>query len=191
MFADINENSVQEDVNNDPQKSVSVSDNVSIKPPRKKKEVQNTVIIIPTSDNYNSFLNHTFNSVQLKGICKHYKLPVTGTKQILTNTIYKYLYLSHYAMIIQQKWRKYYVKIYAKLHGPARFKRHLCVNETDFFTMDAVKDIPYTQFFSYQDSSDKMIYGFDIMSLYNLITKNENNNNNNNNNNNSNNNNTK
>ena len=36
--------------------------------------------------------------------------------------------------------------------------------------MDAITDIPYPQFFSYKDS-DNMIYGFDIMSLYNLITK--------------------
>jgi hypothetical protein len=38
--------------------------------------------------------------------------------------------------------------------------------------MDDIKDIPYTQFFSFKDS-DKMIYGFDIMSLYNLIAKND------------------
>lgn len=155
-----------------------INDDTSKKPPpiKKRKTPSENVIVIPTSDNYNAFLNHTFNSVQLKSICKHYKLPVTGTKIVLTNTIYKYLYLSHFATRIQQKWRKYYIKIYAKLHGPARFKRHLCVNETDFFTMDAVKDIPFNQFFSYHDSIDNMIYGFDIMSLHNLIEKNEENN---------------
>jgi hypothetical protein len=66
------------------------------------------------------------------------------------------------------------MKIYAKLHGPARFNRQLCVNETDFFTMDVIKEIPFKQFFSYRDSKDNMIYGFDIMSLYNLIEKNGN-----------------
>lgn len=146
----------------------------------KKQTETDNVIIIPTYENYNAFLNHKFNSIQLKNICRHYKLPVSGNKQILTNTIYKHLYFSHYAIRIQRQWRKTYMKLYAKLHGPARFKRHLCVNETDFFTMDAVKDIPYNQFFSYLDSKDNMIYGFDIMSLYNLIYKNVQNNNDNN-----------
>jgi hypothetical protein len=150
------------------------SDAVPIKVKRvaKKRTETDSVIIIPTSDNYNAFLSHKFNSIQLKSICRHYKLPVSGTKQVLTNTIYRHLYFSHYAIQIQRQWRKSYVKIYAKLHGPARFKRSLCVNETDFFTMDAVKDIPFNQFFSYLDTKDNMIYGFDIMSLYNLIEKN-------------------
>jgi hypothetical protein len=87
--------------------------------------------------------------------------------------IYKHLFLSFNASIIQHFWQKNAIKRYARLHGPAQFKRELCVNETDFFTMDSIKDIPYTQFFSYKDS-DNMIYGFDIMSLYNLIEKKEN-----------------
>jgi hypothetical protein len=44
------------------------------------------------------------------------------------------------------------------------------VNETDFFTMDEVKDIPYGQFFSFQDA-DNMIYGFDMLSIYTLFHK--------------------
>ena len=141
---------------------------------KKTAPTENLILVIPTSDNYNAFLSHKFNSIQLKSICKHYKLPVSGNKQILTNTIYKYLYFSYYATRIQRQWRKTYVKIYAKLRGPARFNRQLCVNETDFFTMDLIKEIPFKQFFSYRDSKDNMIYGFDIMSLYNLIEKNEN-----------------
>ena len=61
-------------------------------------------------------------------------------------------------------------KQYNKLRGPARFNRSLCVNETDFFTMDDLKDIPYVQFFSFQDE-DKMIYGFDMLSIYSLFHK--------------------
>ena len=136
-----------------------------------RKVKKNELIIIPTSDNYNAFLNNKFSITQLKSICKHYKLPVTGNKQVLTNVIYKYLYLSHNAVIIQKIWRKYYYKVYSKLRGPARFNRKLCVNETDFFTMDDLKDLPFKQFFSYKDK-DNMIYGFDIMSLYNLINVN-------------------
>ena len=146
-----------------------LQDNATKKPHKKRRKLTADVIIIPTYDSYTSFQNQKFTAVQLKKICRHYNLSVTGNKQVLMNTIYKHLYLSFNAAIIQRFWRKHYVKRYAKLHGPARFKRHLCVNETDFFTMDAVKDIPYAQFFSFKDT-DNMIYGFDIMSLYNLFT---------------------
>lgn len=139
---------------------------------RIKKVIVNSIFCIPTYDNYNAFLNHRFSIIQLKNICKYYNLHITGTKQVLTNIIYKHLYLSYHAAIIQKIWKQYYVKIYARLHGPAQFKRHLCINETDFFTMDALTSIPYTQFFSYKDS-DNMIYGYDIMSLYNLINSND------------------
>jgi hypothetical protein len=36
--------------------------------------------------------------------------------------------------------------------------------------MDTLKEIPYVQFFSFQDA-DKMIYGFDMLSIYNLFHK--------------------
>jgi len=135
----------------------------------KRRKLADDVIIIPTYENYDSFLTHKFTAIQLKSICKYYNISAVGNKRILTSSIYKHLYLSFNSSIIQRFWRKHYVKRYAKLHGPASFKRHLCVNETDFFTMDPVKDIPYIQFFSYKDT-DNMIYGFDIMSLYNLFT---------------------
>lgn len=137
---------------------------------KKVKKTNNEIIVIPTYENFNSFLSNKFNSIQLKQICKYYRLHVTGTKKVLNNVIYKHLYFSYYAAILQRFWRKHYTKRYARLHGPAQFKRNLCVNETDFFTMDDLKDIPYTQFFSFKDT-DNMIYGFDIMSLYNLIEK--------------------
>lgn len=173
MLADIEYNNVDAlDAETKTSEKTSVVKIKRVIKKRKAPAETDNVIVIPTSENYNAFLSNKFNSIQLKSICRHYKLPVSGTKQVLTNTIYKHLYFTHYAIRIQRQWRKTYVKLYAKLHGPARFKRQLCVNETDFFTMDAVKDIPYNQFFSYLDSKDNMIYGFDIMSLHNLIEKN-------------------
>ena len=84
--------------------------------------------------------------------------------------IYNYLHQSYFANKIQICWRNYVVKIYDRLHGPARRNRNLCVNETDFYTMEKISNISYNQFISYEDV-DKMIYGFDILSLYNLLTK--------------------
>jgi hypothetical protein len=58
------------------------------------------------------------------------------------------------------------------LAGPA-FKpinRKLCVNDTDFATLEPLDEIHYNQFFSFSDE-DGTIYGCDITSLFALICK--------------------
>jgi hypothetical protein len=55
-------------------------------------------------------------------------------------------------------------------HGPAFINRNKCTNTSDFFTMDQMNEIPFHQFFSYEDD-DGFIYGFDLVSLHNLISK--------------------
>ena len=60
---------------------------------------------------------------------------------------------------------------YINLHGPGFKNRALCVNITDFCTMENIKDIIYSQFISFKDDND-YIYGFNILSLYNLFLKN-------------------
>lgn len=132
------------------------------------KEKNNAELEIPIFSSHNTFLTKSYTIPQLKEICKFYKLKVTGNKQVLLNKIYNFLYFSSYALIIQRAWRKKLFKIYSKIRGPARFNRSLCVNETDFFSMESLSDIPFEQFFSYKDV-DGMIYGFDVISLYNLL----------------------
>ena len=73
---------------------------------------------------------------------------------------------------IQKNYRNFLINKLNNLHGPAVIKRHLCVNETDFFSLDNIKDIKYKNFFSYKDDLN-FIYGFDIRSIYNLLKKNK------------------
>jgi hypothetical protein len=142
---------------------------IPLKRTKKKEEVKT---VIPTKDNYSILLSHNYTIKQLKEIAGHYKIKIGSTlvKADMVNKIYNYF--KHYdnAVVIQRAWRHYLLKQYNKLRGPARFQRRLCVNETDFFTMDDLKDIPYGQFFSFQDE-DKMIYGFDMLSIYSLFHK--------------------
>jgi hypothetical protein len=139
---------------------------------KKLKKKEETVIIIPTKDNYSILLSFNYTIKQLKEIAGQYKIKLSSSlaKADIVNKIYNYF--KHYdnAVMIQRAWRLYLLKQYNKLRGPARFNRSLCVNETDFFTMDALKDIPYVQFFSFQDV-DNMIYGFDMLSIYMLFHK--------------------
>lgn len=135
--------------------------------PIKEKEM----LIKPKFSEYATFKSKKYSLADLKLICKHYKQKSSGTKECLIEVIYNFLHDSYHAQKIQRAWKKYCVKVYNNLHGPARKNRKLCVNETDFFTMDPISEISYSQFYSFKDT-DEMIYGFDILSLHNLIVKN-------------------
>jgi len=140
---------------------------------REKKMKEN--IIIPSYDQYEIMKegNNKYSLIQIKEICRFYKQKITGKKEQLAENLYNYLHKSKYAIIIQRVWRKYYIKVYNRLRGPARTNRAICVNETDFYTMEPLKDIPYLQFFSYCDDDikkkNRVIYGFDILSLFMLL----------------------
>ena len=107
---------------------------------------------------------------QLKIFAKHYKLKSTGNKQELIKRLHTYLFLSCHILKIQKIFRGILQRKYNKSHGPAWLNRNLCTNTSDFLTCDDIKDISIEQFFSYKDD-DGFIYGFDLLSLYNLINK--------------------
>jgi hypothetical protein len=146
-----------------------VKKSITTKAPRLRKEKKmEQNLKIPTYDEYEIMKegNNKYNLLQIKEICRFYKQKLTGKKEQLAENLYNYLYKSKYALVIQNKWRKYYIKVYNKYRGPARLNRSICVNETDFYTLEPLIDIPYLQFFSY---CDKVIYGFDILSLFILM----------------------
>ena len=113
--------------------------------------------------------NYTLN--QLKKIARNYKLS-TGNKELLRKKIYNFFKCTNYCIFIQKNFRKYLVKQYILLHGPGFKKRKLCNNIEDFCTLDNILEIPYTNFISYIDNNN-FIYGFDIVSIYNLFLKNK------------------
>jgi hypothetical protein len=142
----------------------------SIPQMKKTKKINDENIIIPTIESYNLLLENNYNAQQLKVFAKHYKIKTTGNKHELFIRIYSFLKLSQDAIKIQKVGRGYLQKKYNKLHGPAFISRKICTNDCDFLTGDELKDIPYPQFISYRDI-DGFIYGFDIISLYNLVVK--------------------
>jgi hypothetical protein len=136
----------------------------------KKKNVKSDKFIIPQLNEHDMMFTNNYNIKQLKEIIKHYKLKLTGKKEILVARIFSYLYLSVSCLKIQKLCHWFIKKKFIQSHGPGYFKRHLCVNNIDFLTIDDLKDIIPTQFFSYQDNNN-FIYGFDIVSFHNLIKK--------------------
>ena len=129
---------------------------------------------IPNFSEYLNIIYYNYNLPQMKKICKHYGVKINGNKDEVKKRLYNYLFVSKIIVIIQKFFRASLIKKYSKLHGPAFFKRQLCTNDVDFCTLDNVDEIPYTQFFSFKDE-DNFIYGFDILSLFNLYEKNKSN----------------
>lgn len=111
---------------------------------------------------------------ELKKICTHYGLKLSGSKQEIQLRIIHYFILNQHCITLQKHIRKHFVKKYISLHGPAFQNKSLCTNSSDFFTLDDVNDIPSHQFISICDE-DGFIYGFQISSLYHLFHSKKNN----------------
>ena len=130
----------------------------------------NEIETIPNINNYEDLLKYNYNVKQLKQIAKEYKLKLTGNKSQLISRIYSYLHLSKIIIKVQKIIRGHIQRKYINSHGPGFKNRSLCVNNFDFLSMDELTTIEDKQFYSFKDD-DGFIYGFDILSLYNLINK--------------------
>lgn len=122
--------------------------------------------------NYKYLCCISYTVPELKNILKSYNQRITGKKVELYKRIYFYMYLMYSCIYIQRNYRNSIISKINYFQGPARINRNLCVNETDFFSLDYIKDIYYENFYSYKDDSD-FVYGFDIKSIYNLLKKNK------------------
>ena len=123
-----------------------------------------------TINNYDSLLLVKYKMDELKKLCTKYKISKGGNKDDLTKRLYEYCKNSVGPLKIQKVFRGFLHRKLHRLQGPALIDRKICTNDTDFFTMDDMIEIPVTQFYSYRDDDD-FVYGFNIVSLYNLIQK--------------------
>jgi hypothetical protein len=124
-------------------------------------------VLIKGSFGLPEFLSYKYKKDQLKAIVRVFKLKLTGTNNELNGRIYSHLKLSSIIVKIQKVFRGHLQRELQSLRGPACMYRKLCNNDSDFFTGENITKIDYNQFISYR-SDDGFIYGFDIISLYNL-----------------------
>jgi hypothetical protein len=147
----------------------NVFEKVSVK---KKKKITDNEFRMLSMDEYEQLKEVNYKVSQLKEICKFYKLKKSGNKNELITEIYNHLKYSLYAIKIQKIYRGNLLRKYVMIAGPA-FKlknRSLCVNDTDFATLEPIEEIHYNQFFSFSDE-DGTIYGCDVTSFYELLCK--------------------
>ena len=119
-------------------------------------------------NNFKTLNIERYTLSELKSICRYYYIKVSGNKSDLQIRVYSHIKSIYFVIKIQKIFRQYILKIYNKCHGPSAIKRNLCINESDFITLDTLKEIPYNNFYSFKDK-DNYIYGFDVISLYNLF----------------------
>jgi hypothetical protein len=139
-----------------------------IKPTRKIK-ISNEDFKILEPFEYNKINTCQYKVCQLKEICKFYKLKRSGNKDELKLRLFDFLRFSLYITGIQRVWRGYLVREYIKCSGPALKDRSICINDTDFATLEPINEIPYNQFYSFNGNNS--CYGCDIYSLFNLLIK--------------------
>lgn len=146
-------------------RTMSISNINEIDVKVKRKKVINFKIL--NFNEYEKLKNFDYNLIQLKNIARYYKIKLAGTKQQLTNRIYNFLYESNNANIIQKNFRTNIVKLWLDFKGYGFINRKICTNECDFYTLEKTKDIDISQFISFKE--ERLIFGFDMCSLYTLI----------------------
>ena len=137
---------------------------------KKKQKVLTEEMEIPCKDTFYLFEKYNYSLQQLKKITKHYNLKITGTKKDILSRIQNFLLVQKYVLLIQRFARGYIQRTYNTLHGPAYKDRSLCTNDTDFYSLEPLKEIPLNSFFSFEDNG--FIYGFELSSIYNLFKEN-------------------
>jgi len=155
--------------------------NEIIKPEKTKKKTSKKCLDI-LEISYNNFINskivlEAYKIPQLKDAVKKFKLPLTGSKTVLITRITEYFHKIKNAVIIQKIFRGHMVCLSFRIRGPGYKNTKLCVNDTDFVTMEPLDEITMENFFTYQDNQN-FIYGFNISSLIQIFKKNLHNKNN-------------
>ena len=143
--------------------------------PKKSAKIPDNLFQIPEPSDIDNILEKNYRVTQLKKICSHYKLPKSGNKNQIMTRIYYHLYLYRIVKKIQSAFRNRIVRRLNKLRGPGLIHRNLCINETDFYSLETMREIPYNQFISItlddENTPKQYVYGFNIISLYNLFLK--------------------
>lgn len=112
--------------------------------------------------------NKNYNAVQLKYLKSKYDFSLKGKKEELVNRLKVIFLKEKSAILLQKTFRRFILMKELMMRGPALKNRKLCVNDTDFYTLEPLKDIELGSFFSYEGSGN-FIYGFDLNSLLTLF----------------------
>ena len=141
------------------------------KSPKSNKKNNKTQINISLS--YSDYIKdknglRKYKLPELKSIAKNLRLHITGTKPVLIERIEGLFERFSKVIKIQRIIRGYIVKKSFQLRGEALKNRAICVNNTDFYTLEPLNEIDFEVFYSYKDEKNFQ-YGFNVTSLIKLM----------------------
>jgi hypothetical protein len=129
-------------------------------------ELKNILKFYKTTVNFSR--DNFYTQQQLRSIKNTYDFSLNGKKEDLVGRVKTFFYKDKSAILIQSLFRKHLVKKEMELRGPAFKNRKICVNDTDFYTLEPLSNIPLESFFSYKGEGG-FVYGFDLTSILSLI----------------------
>ena len=136
----------------------------------KNDDLRNALKYYKSTINFqkNSQINHRkYTTIDHKKIKTSFDFGLSGKKQDLIDRIADFLNKERLVRRIQKIFKGRLVRNSFELRGPAVKNRALCVNDTDFYTFDKLKDIETADFFSYK--CGEFIYGFRLSSIITLF----------------------
>jgi len=133
----------------------------------KRRRCPDAEFVMPDFVDHSGFLSYNYKKDQLKAIARYHKLRISGSVNELMARVYTYLTMHAHATPMQSLYRGHLRRRCNALRGSAFIARSKCNNDSDFLTGDLMLDIGCDQFMSYT-SDDGFVYGFDLVSLYNL-----------------------
>lgn len=139
---------------------------------KKKSKVSDDMFVMINKDNYHLLLENNYRVKQLRSIARYHKQKISGNKEEILKRLYHYFKFSTYAEKIQTLYRGHLIRRFFKLSKSMEYNRKKCVNDTDFFLMEPISNIPFHELILYK--SEDFIYSFSICSLYNLYKQHNN-----------------
>lgn len=139
----------------------------------KPSKAKNNTNLLPIT--YDNFIKHKITLSEyviptLKNAAKSYKIHSSGKKQEIIERLTKMFLQTKVAIQIQAAFRGWIYRYMIKLRGKALQNRSLCVNNTDFCTMEPLTEITNDYFYSVNINNH--IYGFDVTSLIEMFKRN-------------------
>lgn len=106
---------------------------------------------------------------ELKQIAKSNKLHISGTKKIIIERIHDFFNKCMKCVKIQRLYRGFIVRESFNLRGEGYKNRKLCVNTSDFYSMESLDEIPIEYLFTFNSNDNKIIFGCSIFSFLQFI----------------------
>lgn len=141
-----------------------------------KKITDGINFIIPLSiDELSNIKLSNYKLPELKKICRFYKISNYSkmNKRALIDSIERLLMLNKNTILIQKNIKRFNIQQFLNNKAPNKSwfptkRKTLCKNESDFYTLERVDEIPLAQYICYVDENN-CYWGFNILSLYNYF----------------------